>query len=176
MTAVMTDIHGGRSPRWLMPVLVGSLAFNLIVLGAAGSLLWRGHFEERQAPLNRRVVPSVLGYAVTLPPERVKELEQQTKEEWERVRPLRRALVEARNTSNRALTAEPFDGARFLAAQAHLAEADRASREAAFKLHTAIAMHLTPEERRGFLRWREQQRLPRNPLDAPDKPAAETPR
>lgn len=176
MTAVVTDIRGGRALRWLMPVLVGSLALNLIVLGAAGSLLWRGHFEEHPPPLGRRVIPSVLGYAVTLPPERVKELEQLTKEEWERVRPLRRTLVEARDASNSVLTTEPFDSARFLAAQAHLAEADRASREAAFKLHSAIAMHLTPEERRGFLRWREQQRLPRNPLDAPEAPAVVTPR
>jgi hypothetical protein len=174
MTAVVTGVRGGRGSRWVMPVLVGSLALNLIVLGAAASLLWRGHFEGPGAPLGRRVVPSVLGYAVTLPPERVKELEQQTKEEWERVRPLRRALVEARDASNKALAAEPFDRARFLAAQAHLVETDRASREAAFKLHSAIAMHLTPEERRGFLRWREQQRLPQNPLDVPEKPAAET--
>jgi hypothetical protein len=173
MTAVLTGINGGRGSRWLMPVLVASLALNLVVLGATGSLLWRGAFERQEPPLGRRVVPSVLGYAVTLPPERVKELEQLTKEEWERVRPLRRALVEARDASNKALTAEPFDRARFLAAQAQLAETDRASREAAFKLHNAVALHLTPEERRGFLRWREHQRLPQNPLDVPEKPSAE---
>jgi uncharacterized membrane protein len=174
MTAVATGIHNGRWPRWLMPVLVGSLALNLVVIGAAGSILWRGHFESREAPLGRRVIPSVLGYAVTLPPERVRELEQLTKEEWERVRPLRRALVEAREASNEALAAEPFDPAHFLATQARVAEADRASREAAFKLHVAIAMHLTPEERHGFLRWRKQQLLPRNPLDAPAKSADDT--
>jgi uncharacterized membrane protein len=177
MTAVATGLHnGGRATRWLMPVLVGSLALNLIVIGAAGSLLWRGHFEAPEPPLGRRVVPSVVGYAVTLPPERVKELQQLTKEEWEKVRPLRRALMEAREASNKALTAEPFERAQFLAAQVQLAEADRASREAAFKLHNAIATYLTPEERRGFLRWRELQRLPQNPLDGLEKAAGESPR
>src|SRR5262249_37153315 len=117
--------------------------------------------------------PSVLGYAVTLPPERVKELEQQTRDEWEKVRPLRRSLIEARDASNQALTAEPFDRMRFVAAQARLAEADRIPREAAVKLHNAIALSLTPDEPRGFLRWRELQRLPPNPLDVPERPAGE---
>jgi uncharacterized membrane protein len=177
MTAVATGLHnGGRTTRWLVPLLMGSLALNLIVLGAAVSLLWRGHFEMPEPPLGRRVVPSVVGYAVTLPPERVKELEQLTREEWAKVRPLRRTLMEARETSNKALTAEPFDRAHFLAAQARLAEADRASREAVFRLHVALSVNLTPEERRGFLRWREQQRLPQNPLDGPERTAGEPPR
>jgi uncharacterized membrane protein len=172
MTAVVTDMSSPRAPRWLMPVLIGSLALNLIVIGAVGSVLWRGT-ESYGAPLGRRVVPNIVGYAVTLPPERVNELEELTKEEWQKVRPLRRALLEARDASNKALTAAPFDQGRYFAAQARLVEADKASREAAFKLHSAIAIHLTPEERQGFLRWREQQRLSRNPLDAPEKPASE---
>jgi uncharacterized membrane protein len=174
MTAIASSFRDGRSSRWLMPLLVGSLALNLIVLGAAGSLFWRGHLGGPE--LGRRVVPSVVGYAVTLPPERVKELEQLTKEDWQQVRPLRRAVVEARGEVTKALTAESFDRERYLAAQAQLVAADAAYRTSAFKLHTAIAFSLTPEERRGFLRWREQQRLPRNPLDGPEKPAGASPR
>jgi len=165
MTAVATDMTSARPARWMTPLLVGSLALNLIVIGAIGSLLWRGHAESTATPLGRRVVPNIVGYAVTLPPERVSELERLTKEEWQNVRPLRRALLEARAEVNKALTAEPFDRERFLAAQARLAAADVTSRAAAFKLHTAISMNLTPEERRGFLRWREWQRLPQNALD-----------
>jgi uncharacterized membrane protein len=173
MTAVVAGMQETRSPRWLMPVLVASLALNLIVIGATGSLIWRSYSITADAPLGRRVIPSVLGYAVTLPPERVKQLELLTKEEWQKVRPLRRALVAARDEAYKALTAEPFDQGRFLAAQARMIEADGRSREAAFKLHTAISIHLTPEERRRFLQWREQQRLPRNPLDAPEQAAGE---
>jgi|SRR5262245_61445919 uncharacterized membrane protein len=175
MTAVLTDMTSPRPGRWMMPVLVGSLALNLIVIGAIGSLLWRSH-SESGGPLGRRVVPNVVGYAVTLPPERVTELERVTKEEWQKVRPLRRTLMEARAEVMKTLTADPFDRERYLAAQAQLAAADRASREAAFKLHTAISINLTPEERRGFLRWREWQRLPQNPLDVPEKPASEAQR
>jgi uncharacterized membrane protein len=176
MTAVAADMTGARPARWLMPVLVGSLALNLIVIGAIGSLLWRSHSETAGGKLSRRVVPNVVGYAVTLPPDRVSELERVTREEWQRVRPLRRALVEARAEAVQALTADQFDRDRYLAAQARVAAADQASREAAFKLHTAISLNLTPEERRGFLRWREQQlqRRPQNPLDVPeDVPARE---
>ena len=173
MTAVLTDMTNTRPARWTMPVLVGSLALNLIVIGAIGSLLWRSHSESTGGQLGRRVVPNVVGYAVTLPPERVSELERLTKEEWQKVRPLRRTLMEARAEAMKALAAEPFDRERYLAAQARLAAADQASREAAFKLHTAISVNLTPEERRGFPRWREGQRLPQNPLDVPEKPASE---
>jgi uncharacterized membrane protein len=175
MTAVAAGMHDSRSPRWLIPLLVASLALNLIVIGATGSLIWRYSSQSStpDAPLGRRVVPSVLGYAVTLPPERVKELEQLTKDEWQKVRPLRRALLAARDEANKALTAEPFDRAHFQAAQARMMQADERSREAAFALHTAISIHLTPQERRGFLRWREQQRLPQNPLDVPERPAGE---
>jgi uncharacterized membrane protein len=173
MTAVATGVRDSRSPRWLVPVLVGSLALNLVVIGATGSLIWRSYFQAGEARLGRRVVPSVLGYAVTLPPARVKELEQLTKEEWRKVRPLRRALVAARDEVNKALTAEPFDQARFLAAQVRMIEADRSSREAAFKLHAAISLHLTPEERRGFLPWREKQRRVQNPLERPERLSGE---
>ena len=46
MTAVLTDMTNTRPARWMMPVLVGSLALNLIVIGAIGSLLWRSHSES----------------------------------------------------------------------------------------------------------------------------------
>jgi uncharacterized membrane protein len=174
MTAVATGMRESRSsPRWLMPVLVGSLALNLIVIGAAGSLVWRGDFETRAGALGRRVVPSVIGYSVTLPPERVKELDRLTTAERQKVRPLRRALLEAREEVNKTLTAQPFNEARFLAAQARLVEADELSREAAFKLQVALSLHFTPEERLGYLRWREKQRLPQNPLDMPEQSTGE---
>lgn len=175
MTAVATDMRDGRIPRWLIAILFGSLALNLIVIGAAGSLLWRGHLGGTDA-LSRRVIPSVLGYAVaTLPPERVKELEQQTKEDWQKVRPLRRELQEVRAEWANALSAEPFDRARFLTAQSRLVAADRTLRDAALKLYAAVGDNLTPEERRGFASWREQQRegRPQHPLDRPARPAAE---
>jgi uncharacterized membrane protein len=173
MTAAATGIRDSRSPRWLMPVLVGSLALNLIVIGAAGSLLLRGHFESSDAPPGRPVISNTIGYAATLRPERIKELERLTKDERQKAWPLRRALLEARADVNKALVAEPFDQARFLAAWARLQEADKRSRVASFKLQIALSLHFTPEERASYLRWRETQKLPQNPLDSPDQPSSE---
>lgn len=171
--AVATGIRDARASRWLMPVLIGSLALNLIVIGAAASLLWRGTLDAPGGPFGRRVVANIIGYAATLPAERIQELERLINDERKKAWPLRRDLTSARQSVNEALVADPFDRARFLAAWAALVKADRLSREASFELQRAIALHLTPEERRGYLRWREKQRLPQNPLDAPEQSAGE---
>jgi len=184
MTAVATGFRSPRAHRWMVTTLVGSLALNLIVVGATVSVLWRQHFEPPEVRLleppearsSGRAPMNVLSYAVTLPPERVKDLERRTEEEWRKVRPLRRALLVARDESIKALIAEPFERQRYLAAQSRLLVADQRSREAAFKLHSEIAINLTPEERRGFLRWREQQRPLQNPLDVPEKQGNDTQR
>jgi uncharacterized membrane protein len=176
MTAVATGMDHTRtsSSRWLMPALVASLALNLVVVGAAGSLLWRGYRED--PALGRRVIPSVIGYSATLPADRRKDLIRLTKDERETVHPLRRAVVLARAEVNKALGAEPFDEARYRAAQERLEQADKLYREASFKLQIALSLHLTPEERLGYLRWRETQRLPQNPLDAPEHAPSEAPK
>jgi uncharacterized membrane protein len=178
MTAVATGMHGTRSSRWLMPVLVASLALNLVVIGAAGSLLWRGYRQPPEAlgPLGRRLVPTLISYSATLAPERRRELDRLTTRERQTVIPLRRALVAARAEVNKALTAQPFDQTHYLAAYARMVEADKLSREASFKLQVALSLHFTPEERLGYLRWRETQRLPENPLDAPDPAPGDPPR
>jgi Spy/CpxP family protein refolding chaperone len=172
MTAVVTGMSSPRSSRWTVAMLVASLALNLVVIGAVASFLWRQQFDPPGAASEGGFVARhVLGYAVALPRERVEELEKLTEQEWQRVRPLRRALLEARDEARKALTAEPFDRQRYLEARSKVLAADQKSREATLALHTAIGLHLTPEERRGFLRWRDQQRPPpQNPLDVPGKP------
>jgi hypothetical protein len=171
MAAVATGIgNGARAPRWVVAALVGSLALNLVVLGAIASSLWRGSSQSSDAPATGRVPRTIVGYAAsTLPAERVKELERLTEEHWRSARSLRRALLEARAESLKALTAEPFDLQRYLAAQSLLVAVDRKSREATLKLNSEIGVHLTPAERHGYLRWREQQQPFQNPLDAPGK-------
>lgn len=169
MAAVATGMGSARAPRWVVATLVGSLALNLVVIGAIASSLWRGGFGASEAPLTGRVPRSVTGYASTLPAERVAELKSLVEEPWREAEMLRRKLLEARTEAVKALTAEPFDKQRFLAAQSLLLAADLKSRGATTKLNSAIGLNLTSEERRGYLRWREQQRPLRNPLDAPEK-------
>lgn len=166
MAAVATGMGSARVPRWLVATFVGSLALNLVVIGAIASSLWRGGFEASETPLTGRVPRTVVGYASTLPAERVNELKRLAEGQWQDAEMLRRKLLEARAEAVRALTAEPFDKQRFLAAQSLLLAADQRSREATTKLNSAIGLNLTTEERRAYLRWREQQRPLRNPLDA----------
>jgi len=167
MAAVATGMGSARAPRWVVATLVGSLALNLVVIGAIASSLWRGSFETAETPPGR-VPRTVVGYASTLPAERVNELKRLAEEQWRDAEMLRRKLLEARAEAVKALTAEPFDKQRFLVAQSFLLAADLKSREANTKLNSAIGLNLTSEERRSYLRWREQQRPLRKPLDSPE--------
>lgn len=172
MTAVATSVERRRAPRWMVIALFASLALNLIVIGATAGFLWKHRFElvGGTAP---HLAPNLLGYSSTLPPERRKELWSRTEDERRNVRPLRRSLREARDETLKALTAEPFDQERYLASQSRLLAADQKAREAVYKLYGEIAVNLTPEERRGFLRWRDKRRPQQNLLDEPDKQAAD---
>jgi uncharacterized membrane protein len=156
----------------MVVALFASLALNLIVVGAVASFVWRHRLEFAAGP-PPHLAPNLLGYTSTLPAERRKALWSHTEEERRNMRPFRRALREARDESLRALTAEPFDHQRYLAAQSRLLAADQQAREAVYKLYGEIAVSLTPDERRGFLRWREKRRPMQNLLDEPEKQAAD---
>ncbi len=82
MAAVATGIGSARAPRWVVAALVGSLALNLVVIGAIAHSLWRENVEPSGTPAERACPAQVVGYAVTLPPERVKELKRLTEEQW----------------------------------------------------------------------------------------------
>lgn len=169
MTSAVTLIGKQSQARWLTTALFASLALNLIVIGATAGFVWRhGLPESGDAPY---LAPNLLNYASTLPPERHKELLARTEEERRNVRPLRRELREVRDESLKLLVAEPFDKQRYQDVQARLLAADQKAREAVHKLYGEIAASLTPEERRGFLRWREKRRPMQNLLDEPDKQA-----
>lgn len=169
MTAAAASVER-RAPRWMVVALFVSLALNLIVIGAVASFVWRHRLEFAAGP-PPHLAPNLLGYTSTLPAERRKDLWSQTEEERRTVRPLRRTLREARDESLKALTAEPFDQERYLVAQSRLLAADQKAREAVYRLYGQIAVNLTAEERRGFLRWREKRRPWQNLLDEPDKQA-----
>jgi uncharacterized membrane protein len=165
--AATASIEGAGDRRWLVTALVLSLAVNMVLIGTAGGYLLRNSSSfagNTVSPL----APNLLGYANSLPETRRKALWTVTEEERATVRPLRRALREAREEFLKALVAEPFDIARFTAVQNQMLEADRKAREAVHKLYSEIATNLTPAERRGYVPWREGQRLRKNMLDEPD--------
>jgi uncharacterized membrane protein len=158
-----------RAPRWLLAALFASLALNLVVVGLVAGAIWRF-----RAPVWAPITPSLLGYASALPPERRKQLWEQTAEERAELRPLRREVRAARDETVQALVAEPFDRQVFLAAQARQYDAEQRARHAMQGLYLKIAEGLTPEERRAFPRWREHRRpAGHNLLDGPDHQAEE---
>jgi uncharacterized membrane protein len=169
MTAVMSNPRLS-APRWLVLALVASLAVNLVIVAATATSLWRHRLQLEPAGAPH-LAPNLLGYASTLPPDRRKQLWALTEEQRAIVRPQRRALRAARDDSLKVLVNEPFDSQSFHAAQERLLVADRAAREAVYKLYLQIAANLTKEERQGFLRWRENRRPMQNLLDEPDKQA-----
>jgi uncharacterized membrane protein len=153
-----------RVPRWLLVALFASLAVNLVVVGLVAGALWR--FRPLGWP---GAAPNLLGYASLLPPERRKELWDQTAAERSRMRPLRREVRMAREATIRALTAQPYDRQLFLNAQQHQVEAEAQARRAVQELYLKIADGLTPEERHAFAHWRERHRPPgHNLLDVPE--------
>jgi Heavy-metal resistance len=170
MAAVVTGIGSStRAPRWVVATFVGSLALNLAVIGAIASSLWREGIEPSEAPAAGRVSRTVVGYASTLPAERGRELKRLAEEQWREAELVRRALQKARTETVKALTAAPFDKQRYLEAQSYLLAVDLRYRQATTNLNNAIGLNLTPDERRGFLGWREQQKPPQNPLDVPER-------
>lgn len=158
-------------PRWITTALFASLAFNLIVVGAAVGFAWRHGARLAAADPSQFLPSNVLGYMSLLPAERRKELVTLTEQERNHVRPLRRHLREARDEVVKVMAADPFDRQRVEEAQAQLLVADQKAREAVYRLYTEIAANMTADERRGFVEWRQNRRRPPNPLDEPDKQA-----
>ena len=175
MTVAAARVSGANRQRRLVTALVLSLAVNMIVIGAAAGFLLR-HSSELTGTTASPLAPNLLGYASTLPETRRKDLWTRTEDERASVRPLRRALREAREEFLKSLVAEPFDPQRFSAAQDQLLEADRKARVAVHKLYAEIAANLTPAERRGYSPWRDRQRSRQNLLDEPDKQATDAQR
>lgn len=140
---------GSPSPRrrWLVPLLVVSVAVNLVIVGAAVSgQFWPDHGGRKSSHRSADLMPR--SFFRGLDDERREELVEvfrARKTEW---REERRALRDAATAFADALEREPFD-----AAQAQTAIADHAARSHQLvDLGAAVAADLvealTPDERR----------------------------
>ena len=138
-----------RWPRWKGILLVVSLALNLLVVGIVATAAVR----HRLAPPPGTSQATVLSYARTLPDPRRRDLWEATRAERTALRPYRAELRRARDEVRKTLVAEPFDASKFKAAHAHLLEAEDGARRAAHVLFETVAMRLTADERRAFVRW-----------------------
>lgn len=145
-----------RAPKWLLAVLVVSLLLNGLVLGAVASR-WQA-LHATVPPLGSSTNAQIFGFAVTLPPDRRREVWSAIETDRAAIRPLREAVFAARDETRKALLAEPFDAERYAAAQKQLFDAEQQVRARAIGVIQAIAKQLTPKERAAFARWEEEDR------------------
>lgn len=163
-----------RAPRWMVALLIASLALNLLVVGAVTGSFWA--FRHGGFWAGGGFAGSLLGYVSTLPAERRREIWRQAGDERRALRAYRQAVREARNEAIRALGTEPFDRERFRAALRRVHEAETTARAGAEPLFTAIPTLMTPTERQGFLRWRDHTRMRRGPPEGRDGDSDDEPR
>lgn len=145
-----------RTPRWLLAVLVVSLLINGLIAGAVAARWWAsaGAPQFPGSSVNAHLV----GFSMTLPGERRREIWQSTEAERAKLRPIRKSMQEARDETRKALVATPFDSQRFAAAQKRLFETEQETRLAMLKQIQSIAELLTPEERAAFAEWEQKDR------------------
>lgn len=145
-----------RTPRWLLAILVVSLLLNGLIVGAFAARRWafEGHTPWPGSSVNAHLV----GYAVTLPGERRRQIWRATEALRAEMRPTRKAMHDARDRARQALVADPFDPQRFAAAQRELFDAEQTTRLATLKLIESIAQQLTPQERAAFADWENKDR------------------
>jgi uncharacterized membrane protein len=128
-------------------LLFVSVAFNLLIIGAAAGAFGAGIRLERQTAASARL-PAPREFMAALPPETRMKVREELLRTWVQIRPLRQQAAQARRDAFDAVAAEPFDAARARAAFARVRAADDAAL-AAFhdNVITALAQ-MTPEERR----------------------------
>ncbi len=158
-----------NAPRpWVMPLLVVSLALNLLVAGAIGAMLYH-HFaggfhgnaramgqkmhamgHDRPARLGRPGLMLIASWRLLreLPRERRKALRQVIRQRRGEIRRAYAKVAGARARLAQILAGEPFDEAAYAEAMKTLREADTAARASAVALADAFIRALTPQERR----------------------------
>jgi uncharacterized membrane protein len=172
-----SDAAPRRWPRWKGILFVVSLALNLLVVGVVATAALRHRF----APPLGFAQATVVTFARTLPQPRQRELWDQTRTERLALRPYRAQLRRARAEVRGALVAEPFDVTRYKSAHERLLDAEIGARKVAHVLFEAMALRMTPDERRAFARWQPLVERPwrrhgagEKGSDADGEPAAST--
>lgn len=149
------NVPGKPAGRGMRIALMASLALNVLIIGGVmGSMLvaryhWKAHSGKAFG---------LLAFAETLPADRAEVVRKTVEEREATLAPLRQAEREARASARSALTAEPFDAAKFSEALARAADADAAEKRARLQILADTAAVLTQEERRKLHDWFEARR------------------
>ena len=159
----MTDATGRPSsraaiPRWVWPVLVGSLALNMIAAGSMLGQRLRGSHALPPGIAARLAQGASAPVLQELSPERRAEIRAIFERHRGEHRALWNTVRERRMEVTKALEAEPFDKAGYVAAMAKFIEAEATARSAAQPTFADVAAVMTAKERRDFLTTHRQLR------------------
>lgn len=170
-TASPPDETSSRQRRRLKIALLASLAINLLIVGAVAAALVGA--RHGVGPLGGPLIgsPNLLGFLRTLPHDRRDDIWRATTAERSSLSPARKDMRKARDDMHRALTTEPFDKDRFTAALKTYDDTEAHMRQSARGLVSAVADHLTAEERRAYVQWQAlSRRGPRRGGPPPSDP------
>lgn len=142
----------GRRSKWVWPVLIASVALNLLILGAVG-----GFFLRHKGGFGRLHGGSLLSYARHLPAERRQDFDELIAQKRKELRALRRAVRQARRDAAATLTSEAFDKAGFAAALDRQLQEEVKLRRTANEASVLIGSKLSPAERREYIAWRKHR-------------------
>ena len=165
----MTDTTQPEKRRsWLLPLLLVSLAFNFLVVGAVGAMIARHYLDrkvwgvhdtrkmdarwKRHAALGRpgRMVRASRRLLRELPEERRKALSELVRKHGRNIREAYVKVGKARARLAAVIATEPFDGKVYAEAMKELREADAAARMKVLDLTDAFLRALTLQERRRY--------------------------
>lgn len=152
-----------RGAHW---ALIASLALNALFIGGIVSAIarYRGTPFIGQG-LNAQ--HNLGAYVATLPADRSTAIWREAGEKRRFLNQNRRVIRQAREDAIVALTAEPFEKERFIAAQTRLIDAEHAQRIGQRDILAGLASSMTLEERRAYTRWRGPPRPPPNEAAEP---------
>lgn len=156
---VRSDAGGAPQAGWrrfAAPLLLGSLALNLLLIGGTvGGMLAGGHHGGRlaHAPIERGIV----GFVRSLPRERSEALLKPFEGRKPQFKEAFKSLREARKSAFDVFTAASVDPVQLKAALAHAAEQESRVEAMGTQLFVDLATQMTPDERQSYRNWRESQ-------------------
>lgn len=144
-----------RTPRWVLALLILSLAVNALVIGIVLRSVW--HLRTAAA-MSVDGLPSTFGrYVSQLPAQRQEAIGRNLAEGRQRVFALRRELRQARQEAAQRFVADPFDKEAFALSLGRVRAVEGNLRETMQSRMPDIAAAMSLEERRAFLRWWERR-------------------
>lgn len=140
--------------RYAAPLLLGSLALNLLFIGATVG----GHFAHRRGGLAHQPIErGIVGFVRSLPNDRAQALMQPLEGRRPQFKESRKALREARGAAFDAFTSETIDVDKLRTALQRAGEAEDRMQALGTQLFVDLAQRMTPDERKGYRTWREPQ-------------------